>query len=104
MRSAMGALIVCLTAVSAFAQWHGYKTPGIPRLPDGSPNLSAPAPKTSDGKPDLSGIWQAARAVFDLAQAVKKGETVPFSAEGKKIFSERRATCLLYTSPSPRDS
>jgi len=30
--------------------------------------------------------------VFDLAQAVKKGETVPFSAEGKKIFSERRAT------------
>ena len=30
--------------------------------------------------------------MFDLAQAVKKGETVPFSAEGKRIFSERRAT------------
>ena len=26
---------------------------GIPRLPDGKPNLTAP-----DGKPDLSGIWQ----------------------------------------------
>jgi len=94
-RGAIGAaLAVCVIAgaVSVSAQWQGYKTPGIPRLPDGSPNLSAPAPKTVDGKPDLSGIWQTSRAVFDLAQAMKKGETVPFSADGKRIFSERRAT------------
>jgi hypothetical protein len=39
------------------AQWLNYPTPGIPRLPDGKPNLSAPAPRTSDRKPDLSGIW-----------------------------------------------
>ena len=30
---------------------------GIPRLPDGKPNLAAPAPRTADGKPDLSGLW-----------------------------------------------
>ena len=46
----------------AFAQWTGLKTAGIPRLPDGKPNLAAPAPRTADGKPDLSGIWQAGRA------------------------------------------
>ncbi len=33
-----------------------YPTPGIPRLPDGSANLSAKAPKLADGTPDLSGV------------------------------------------------
>jgi len=74
------------------AQWHGYPTPGIPRSPDGKANLTAPAPRAHDGKPDLSGIWQSARAVFDLRQALEPGDSVPFTAEGKKIFDERRAT------------
>src|ERR1035438_9294486 len=53
---------VCLTIVlgtlSASAQWLHYPTPGIPRTPDGKPNLAAAVPKTADGKPDLSGLWQ----------------------------------------------
>src|SRR5262245_56374749 len=44
-------------ASPAAGQWPSYIAPGIPRLPDGKPNLSAPAPRTSDGKPDLSGLW-----------------------------------------------
>ena len=85
------ALMLSALSVPAFAQWHGYPTPGIPRTPDGKPNLSAPAPRTPGGTPDLSGIWLASRARFDLAQSLKAGDVVPFTPQGRAIFNERRA-------------
>jgi hypothetical protein len=45
--------------VCAHGQWLNYPAPGTPRTRDGKPNLSAPAPRASKGKPDLSGVWQA---------------------------------------------
>jgi hypothetical protein len=64
----MRRIILILTAFSATAgaQWLNYPTPGIPRLPDGKPNLTAPAPRTSDGKPDLTGLWTGLGGVSDL--------------------------------------
>jgi hypothetical protein len=55
-------LLVCSAIVLAAggsleAQWINHPTPGLPRLPDGKPDLNAPAPRTADGKPDLSGLW-----------------------------------------------
>ena len=52
------ALWVCSSAVGA--QWVKHPTAGVPRLPDGRPDLSAPPPRAPDGKPDLSGMWQMA--------------------------------------------
>src|SRR5262245_39585728 len=55
--ASMLVLISTAAAVPLGAQWLHYPTPGVPRLPDGSPNLQAPAPRTPDGKPDFSGVW-----------------------------------------------
>ena len=38
------------------AQWK-VTDKGIPRLQNAEPDLNAPAPRRSDGKPDLTGIW-----------------------------------------------
>jgi hypothetical protein len=49
--------LLVLFGVPVAAQWLNLPTPGIPRTPDGKPDLSAPAPKASGGKPDFSGMW-----------------------------------------------
>ncbi|HEY5623339.1 MAG TPA: hypothetical protein VIV14_06230, partial [Gammaproteobacteria bacterium] len=43
------------------AQWLSTPTPGVPRMPDGAPDLSAPAPRAADGHPDLTGLWRTGR-------------------------------------------
>ena len=51
-------LALGLSTLPLAAQWLNYPTPGIPRLPNGKPNLAAPAPRSVDGNPDLSGLWK----------------------------------------------
>jgi len=84
-----GAFVICLPVS---AQWLNYPTPGIPRLPDGKPNLAAPVPKTPDGKPDLSGIWEPRFGYTgDIAKDLKPGE-VPFQPWAEALFKHRKET------------
>ena len=57
---------VLLTAGPLAAQWLNYPTPGVPRTPDGKPNLTAPAPRTAEGKPDFSGLWEQTLTPYGL--------------------------------------
>jgi hypothetical protein len=96
-----------LGSISVGAQWLDYRTPGIPRLPDGKPNLSAPAPRTADGKPDLSGIWRGAGPIyrFNIAQDVKTEDIQPWAEELflKRVRDSRKdsplARCLPVSVP-----
>jgi len=53
--------VAALVAPIVYSQWL-HPDPGTPRARDGEPILTAPAPRLN-GKPDLSGVWQAARPV-----------------------------------------
>jgi hypothetical protein len=48
--------VVCLPVAG---QWLHYPTAGIPKGPDGKPRLNAPAPRSVDHHPDLTGLWSA---------------------------------------------
>jgi hypothetical protein len=56
-RAIVGASI-WMCACSLAAQWLDRPAAGIPRLPNGKANLTAPAPRAADGHPDLSGMWE----------------------------------------------
>jgi hypothetical protein len=90
------------------AQWLGYPTPGVPRNADGSPDLTAPTPRTVGDRPDLSGIWFAAVTVADACRqegcitesrmareqinlGINMPDGLPYSEWSKEVMVERRA-------------
>ncbi len=58
LRVASAVALCALMSPSLSAQWPSYPTGGVPKTRAGQPNLTAPAPRTADGKPDLSGQWE----------------------------------------------
>jgi hypothetical protein len=93
------AAILTIATVPAWAQWLHYPTPGMPRTPDGKPNLSAPAPILPDGKPDLSGIWEVDLDPHNPSNLGIKPEDLTVTPDGEGLQKRHRgdrpgARCL----------
>jgi hypothetical protein len=88
-------LILAAFGTTVAAQWLHYPTPGIPRLPDGKPNLTAPVPKAADGKPELSGVW-AINATADPANDRKPEDVLPWA----EALAKQRQENLFKDDPS----
>src|SRR6266545_3891279 len=74
-RSVWIAVIVIAASAGVQAQWVHHPTRGTPRAKDGKPILTARAPRTATGRPDLYGIWQAEPSPFpELARLLPNGE------------------------------
>jgi hypothetical protein len=95
----MAAMIFAFTGL-LLAQWPSYRSPDVPRGPDGKPKLDAPAPHTPDGKPDLSGVWdfrnsrgiegQGPIAIdpnFDTGTGVGRGQRQAFNPRQSQFFN-----------------
>ncbi len=77
-----------LVAASASAQWVKVATPGTPRQPNGAADLTAPARRTPDGRPDLSGVW---------IRALGRGASIPNLAAGVSVALTPAAESILNT-------
>lgn len=84
--------LLMLVPFSAGAQWVDAPTPGLPRLPDGRPDLKAPTPRAIDGKPDLSGVWRSTpdNAKYQLRLGADLPE-IPLRPEARKPYDRRLA-------------
>src|SRR5262245_28887622 len=103
-------ICVCLLSVSVQAQWQDQPTKGLPRTADGKPVLSAPTPRTTGGRPDLSGIWLPApdpdgraggvegivapKYMIDIMRDFPPGQ-VPFQPWGAGMYKQRNDNSRL---------
>ena len=95
LRLALAALaIVSAVPSSGWAQWEPYPWKNVPRTPDGKVDLNAPARRTADGHPDLSGFWVPTVAVKHLLNlaADLKPEEVPLQPWAEAVYKERIET------------
>jgi len=77
------AIVLATGSVCLQAQWLKHPARGTPRARNGAPNLNAPAPRLANGRPDLSGVWQAEPAPLEILLKV-----FPDSENGTQALGE----------------
>src|SRR5665213_2172368 len=76
-------LLICAVALALSALALGQSAPAE----------NKPAPRTSEGKPDLNGLWGPDRTfIYDITSTLKKGETLPMQPWAEKLTKERMSS------------
>src|SRR5215475_12562598 len=85
--------LLLLMSTPLFAQpwWSKVPAGSVPRTADGKVNLSAPAPRLPDGKPDFSGVWNPPTGYLRNLSKDLKDDEVQFQPWAKTLFDERAA-------------
>jgi len=101
-RATVSALVIGASALlgvtsTTAGQWLAQPTPGIRRTADGKADLSAPTPRATNGKPDLSGLWHAGpkgNSDFQLADALPWAQEAAKQREINPPYDGWALVCL----------
>ena len=87
----IAASIAIASSAIAHAQWWlDVPATAIPRTPAGEPDLAAPAPRLTGGRPDFTGLWEPIKTYSrDLADDLIAPDAVPFQPWAKELYAER---------------
>src|SRR5690348_10895291 len=99
--------IVLIAVASLCGLASAQQAPEAPTLLQGGgvlnqkPTTGGPAPRTREGKPDLSGIWNPDRHfIYDISSALKPGDSLPLQPWAAELTKKRmskddpEANCL----------
>jgi hypothetical protein len=98
------AALIALLASAASAQWINYKEPGAPRTADGKVNLTAPAPRAFDNKPDLSGLWFHDQTPLEEMQRLFGKDVGLGNVPGMEIETVSKYALNLFADFKPADA
>jgi hypothetical protein len=96
-RTSLSVILIAAACLPLPAQWT-TKTKNIPRLKNGDPDLSAPAPRRPDGKPDLTGMWNPDPPKLRDA-SVGMPDGLPMQPWAQKLFEQRKTGALSFEDP-----